>query len=191
MERGRPLSTARAGYKAPVSSNSVPAGAERSAAARRGQRLSGFIYGTIVALSVIVAGARAYPHETGHIAAVVVVTCVVFWGAHVYAHALGHAVAHREHVTLSELAEIGRREGSIVEAAVPPVAALLLGAAGIVSASASLWLAFAAGLAVLAAQGVVFARVERLGFLASVAVVAANLGLGLVLVALKLFVSHH
>jgi hypothetical protein len=40
-------------------------------------------------------------------------------------------------------------------------------------------------------QGVVFARVERLGWLGTTIVVAANLGLGLILVALKLVVTHH
>jgi hypothetical protein len=37
---------------------------------------------------------------------------------------------------------------------------------------------------------VVFARVERLGSLATAAVVIANLGLGLLLVALKLVLTH-
>jgi hypothetical protein len=155
-----------------------------------GERLSGFIYGTIVVLSVIVAGARAYPHEPGHIVVLAVVTTVVFWLAHVYAHGVGHAVAHDEHLSLAELAHIARREGAIVEAAVPPVAALLLGAFGIVSEYASVWIAFGVGLAVLGAQGVVFARVERLGLFGTVVVLAANIGLGVVLVALKLFVSH-
>lgn len=157
---------------------------------RLGERLSGFIYGTIVALSVIVAGARAYPHEPGHIALVVAVTCAVFWVAHVYAHGLGHSVSHREHLTLAELSEIARREGSLVEAAVPPIVPLLLATVGLLSEHTATWLAFGAGLAVLAVEGVVFARVERLGWLATIVVVAANLGLGLVLVALKLFVSH-
>lgn len=140
---------------------------------------------------MIVAGVRAYPHDSGHIAALVAVTCVVFWIAHVYAHGLGHAVSHHEHVTRRELWEIARGEGAIVEAAVPPVVALLLGAVGILSTRNAAWIAFALGLGVLGVQGVVFARVERLGWLGTTVVVAANLGLGLILVALKLFVSHH
>jgi hypothetical protein len=155
-----------------------------------GERVGGFIYGTIVALSVIVAGARAYPHGPGHIAVLVAVTCVVFWLTHVYAHGLGHAVAKEEHLTLSELGHIARREGSLVEAAVPPIVVLLLGAAGLLSANTAIWLAFASGLVVLVAQGLVFARVERLGVLATVAVASANLSLGLILAALKLLLSH-
>jgi hypothetical protein len=46
------------------------------------------------------------------------------------------------------------------------------------------------GLAVLAAQGVAFARMERLGRLGTAIVVAVNLSLGLVLIALKVFVTH-
>jgi hypothetical protein len=155
-----------------------------------GERLGGFIYGTIVVLSVIVAGARAFPSSPGHIAALVVVTCLVFWLAHVYAHAVGESVSHGEHLSLAELRHIARREGSLAEAAVPPVVALLLGELGILSAHAALWLAFALGLVVLGAQGLVFARVERLGLVATAVVVAINLALGLVLVALKLLLSH-
>jgi len=164
--------------------------AARVARSRMGQRLSGFIYGTIIALSVTVAGARAYPHNSGHIAVLVAVTCAVFWIAHVYAHGLGHSVAHQEHLTLAELRRIARREGSIVEAAVLPVAALLLGATNLASTRFAVWLALALGLFVLGAEGVVFARVERLGSLATAAVVIANLGLGLLLVALKLVLTH-
>jgi hypothetical protein len=167
-----------------------PFSSDRLARAAMGQRLAGFIYGTIVALSVIVGGARAYPHEPGHIAVLVAVTCVTFWLAHVYSHGIGHAVARSEHLSFAELLEIARREASVIEAAIPPVAALLLGAIGIFSAGTAVWIAFALGLAVLAAQGLVFARIEQLGALATIGVVAANLGLGLVLVILKLVVSH-
>jgi hypothetical protein len=155
-----------------------------------GARLGGFIYGTIVALAVLVAGARAYPHDAGEIAALVAVSSAVFWLAHVYAHALAHSVETDEHLPLVELRRIARREASIVEAAVPLLVALLLGAFELVSTKAAVWLAFGLGLGVLAAQGVVFARVERLGWPATLLVVGANLALGVVLVALKVLVTH-
>jgi hypothetical protein len=157
---------------------------------RIGERLAGFIYGTIIVLSVLVGGARAFPDDAGHIAALVAVTSVVFWLAHVYAHGLAHSVLHDEHLSLAELARIARREGSIVGAAVPPLAALLLGASGAISTKAAVWVAFALGLAVLALQGVVFARIERLSWAATILLVALNLGLGLLLVGLKVFVAH-
>jgi hypothetical protein len=155
-----------------------------------GERLGGFIYGTILVLAVIVAGARAFEHEAGHIAGLVAVTVVVFWLAHVYADALAHAVANDQHLSLADLRRIAHREASMVEAAVPPLVALLLGAFGIVSTRLAVWAAFGLGLVVLCAQGITFARVERMGRLGTLAVVAANLGLGVALIGLKLLVSH-
>jgi hypothetical protein len=155
-----------------------------------GERLGGFIYGTIVVLSVIVGGAKAYEHDVGHVAVLVAVTVVVFWLAHVYAHSVGESLSRSQHLSFAELVHVARREGSIVEAAVPSLAALLLGALGVLSTQTSIWLAFGLGLAVLGAEGLMFARAERLGLLGTCAVIAANLSLGLLLVALKLFVSH-
>ena len=174
----------------PVAERNTRTLSARVARTRSGERLGGLIYGTIVALSVVVAGARAFPDEPGHIAVVVTVTSAVFWLAHVYAHALGEGVAHEEHLSFARLRQIARREGAVVEAALPPVVALMLGAAGILGAHTALWLAFGLGLVTLGAQGLVFARVERLGPLATFAVVTMNLALGLVLVALKLLLNH-
>jgi len=156
-----------------------------------GTRLAGYVYGTILVLSVIVATARTTTHGTGHIAVLVLVTTLVFWLAHVYAHALGESVGSDRHLSLSELAEIARRESSIATAALPPVAALLLAEIGILSDKTAVWLAIGIGLAVLLLQGVRFARIERLGWLGTLVVVAINLGLGIVLIGLKLLVTHY
>src|SRR6266480_2313382 len=128
--------------------------AARFGRAAMGDWLGGFIYGTIVALAVVVAGARAYPHAAGHIALLVAATSVAFWLAHVYSHALAHSVASDQHFSFGELRRIARREGSIIEAALPPLAALLLGALGVISTQVAVWAAFSLGLVVLAAEGV-------------------------------------
>jgi hypothetical protein len=88
------------------------------------------------------------------------------------------------------LKRIARHEAAILEAAVLPMGALLLGSIGLLSSSAAGWTAIGIGLAVLAIQGIVFARAEKLGMLGTVVVVALNLGLGLVLVGLKVVVTH-
>jgi hypothetical protein len=169
---------------------SSSAGAARLGRVAMGERLGGFIYGTIVVLSVIVGGAKAYRHEPGHLAVVVAVTVVVFWLAHVYSHAVGESLARSEHLSFAELLHLARREGSIVEAAVPSLVALLLGAFGVLSGYTAIWIAFGLGLAVLGAEGLMFARAERLGPIGTCVLVAVNLGLGAILVALKLFISH-
>jgi hypothetical protein len=120
----------------------------------------------------------------------VFVTSLVFWLAHVYSEALAHSVTRNEHLSWGEVKRIARHEAAILEAAVLPIAALLLGSLGVLSATAAGWTALGIGLAVLAVQGIVFARAEKLGALGTVVVVALNLGLGLVLVALKVVVTH-
>jgi hypothetical protein len=156
-----------------------------------GARLGGFVYGTIVVLSVLVAGVRAYPHDAGRIAALVVATSIVFWIAHVYAHGISRSIAHDDGLSLADLRQIARHEGSIVEASLPPVAALLLAVVGVLSTSTAVWIAFGLGLVVLFVEGLVVARVERFGAVGTVAIVSANLVLGLALVALKLVLNHH
>ena len=155
-----------------------------------GERLGGFIYGTILSLAVLIGGVKAFPHSAWHIVVLLTVTAVVFWLAHVYAHSLAHVVSEDRHLSFAELRRIARHESSIIEATIPPVAALLLAVFGLLSTKAAAWIAYGLGLAVLTASGLIFARVERLGWLATLVVVALNVAIGVVLVGLKLFVSH-
>ena len=136
------------------------------------------------------AGARAYPHSPGHIAVLILATTVVLWLAHVYAHALGESVARDRRLTIAELRHVARHEGAIVEAALIPCAALFLGICGLISTRSATWVALAAGLAVLAVQGFMFARVERMGWRGTLLIVGVNLTLGVTLIALKLLVTH-
>lgn len=155
-----------------------------------GERVAGFTYGTLVTLSMVIAGAKLYPDGPGQIAVFVVLTTLALWLAHVYAHTIGQSVSHGRRVQLAELRHIARREGAIVEAALPPVVPLLLAALGVLSAQLAIWAAFGLGLVVLAVQGVQYARIERLGRLQTVAAVAGNVGVGLILVAVKLVLVH-
>jgi hypothetical protein len=164
------------------SAHPAPAGA--------GERLAGFIYGTLVVLAMVVVGAKAYPEGPGLVAALVVVTAAVLWLAHVYAHGVALSVSQRKRLSLGELRHLARREGSIVQAALPPVLPLLLAAAGLVSTGVALWAAVGLGLVVLGVQGVRFARIERLGAIGTCAAVAANLAFGVLIVGLKLLIAH-
>jgi hypothetical protein len=70
------------------------------------------------------------------------------------------------------------------------VAALLLGAVGVVRPTRAIWLAVALGAGALAAQGLRYARLEHLGRPATAAVVGVNLALGLLLIGLKALLAH-
>lgn len=165
----------------------VDADGARTAA---GGRVAGFTYGTLVALSMVIAGAKLYPDGPGQIAAFVVLTTVALWLAHVYAHTIGQSISHARRLELTELRHIAGREGAIVEAALPPVVPLLLAAVGVISTQVAIWAAFGLGLVVLALQGVQFARTERFGPLRTILAVAVNVGVGLVLVAAKVVLTH-
>jgi heme/copper-type cytochrome/quinol oxidase subunit 4 len=154
------------------------------------ETIAGTVYGTIVVLSLLTAGAAAYKHDLWRLVAITASSMVVLWAAHVYSHALGESVTSSRRLSAAELAAIARREASIVLAAVLPLAAVGLGAAGVVGDAAALWIAFGLGVAALAVQAVRYAHLERLSGAGTVLAVALNLGFGLVFVALKTLLTH-
>ena len=152
--------------------------------------IAGTVYGTIIVLSIITAGAPAFEHGRWHLMAVLGVTVLVFWVAHVYAHIIGESVREGHRLDHKHVAEIAHRELAIPLAAVLPMAAVALGALGVLGASTALWIAVGIGVTTLAVEGVRFAQLERLGTLGTIFSVGINLALGLALVALKATLSH-
>jgi hypothetical protein len=154
-----------------------------------GQSVGGTVYGTVLALAALTAGAAEHlgPRE---LLVLVASTAAVIWFAHVYAHGLGESIERGHRLTWTELSSIANRERAILFAAAVPTAVLLLGATGLVKESTDIWLAFGVGLTALAVQGARYARVEHLGPFGTAAVVATNLALGGLVVLLKVLISH-
>jgi hypothetical protein len=148
------------------------------------------VYGTIVVLASLTAGGKAFQHNLWHLAAIVVVTVLVLWIAHVYAHGLGESLEAGRRLDIAELGAIAGRELAIPLAAVVPTATLALGAVGFFRAGTAVWIAVAICVATLAAQGLRYARLERLSRVGTLVAVALNLALGLAIVALKVVVAH-
>jgi hypothetical protein len=142
-------------------------------------------------MGALAAGAHGAPIRAAELAGVVAVTAVVFWIAHAYAHSLGETIAAQRRLDRAELVSVARRELAMPLAAVAPVGALLLGAAGIVKDSTAGWLAMGCGLVALVVAGVAYARVERLGLIASALTIGINLALGLLIVSLKAGLGHY
>ena len=71
-----------------------------------------------------------------------------------------------------------------------PTGALLLGVFDLIGERTAIWLALAAGTAVLAGQGLAVARIEKLSLFGAAALVLTNVLLGLAIVALEVFISH-
>ena len=152
-------------------------------------QIAGTVYGTIVVMGAIAAGAEGTVNA-GKLAGIVAGTVLVLWIAHVYSHALAETISLGRRLDRREVASVARRELAIPLAAVAPVSALALGALGILRETTAGWLAMGFGLATLLVQGVRYARVERLSPLGTVVTAAINVGLGLLIVALKAGLAH-
>jgi hypothetical protein len=152
--------------------------------------IAGTVYGTIIVMSVLAAGAKAYEHHLWRLAILVGGTAIALWLAHVYAHGLAESLTLGRRMTVSELTSLARREYSILAAAILPLVAVALGAAGIVEAYTAIQLALWLGVATLAAQGVRYARLERLGRGAAAVTIGLNLAIGLGIVALEVWIAH-
>jgi len=151
--------------------------------------VAGTVYGTIVVLSALTAGA-AFKHSLGHLAEIVATSVVVLWIAHVYAHGIAESLEQNRRLTTGELIAIAGRELAIPLAAVLPLVALLLGASHEIRDDTAVWVAIGVGIATLVAQGLRYARLKRMGFRGTSLSVLLNLALGLTIVAIKVYVAH-
>jgi hypothetical protein len=154
-----------------------------------GGGIASTVYGTVVVMATVTA-AYATERNPWKLAVLVLSTALVLWIAHLYAHGLSESIAHNRRLSRDDLTAIARRELGILLAAAAPVAALVLGAVGLLGSSASVWLALGLGLATLAVEGVRYARLEHLGRAATLGAIGANLALGLLVVALKVGLQH-
>jgi hypothetical protein len=150
---------------------------------------TGAVYGSLLAASVIIGQAplkeSVPPVE---LAVILLATGAVFWLVHVYSRSLGHYVVDGR-IHRHRLAHIMREESPIILAAIPPaVAALLAGAIG--DASKAAWWAFLVALAGQLVWAVVAAREAGQSRIGIVVTVMVNLAVGLVLIALKVFIGH-
>ena len=152
--------------------------------------IAGTVYGTVVVMATLTA-AYASEKRPWKLAVLVFTTAFVLWIAHLYAHGLSESISENRKLNSQELTSIARRELGILIAAALPSAALVLGALGVLEETNAIWLALSIGLATLAAEGVRYARIERLSRLATLGAIAGNLALGGFVVLLKVFVAHH
>lgn len=154
------------------------------------ERIAGSVYGTIVVLAVLADEADAFEHRLLKLDAIVLASVLILWIAHTYAHGLGESIRLGRRLTSDELAAIVSRELAIPLAAVLPLVAITIGALRVVEDSIAVWAAVAIGAVTLAIQGLRFARIERLTLWGTIAAVAVNMGLVLLIVGLKVLVSH-
>jgi len=147
------------------------------------------VYGTVLVMATITA-AYATERDPARLAEIVIATNVVLWVAHLHAHGIGESIELGRRMGSVDIRRIAVREFGIVGAAALPCFALMLGASGALSESASVWIALVIGLLTLGAEGVRYARMQRLGAAATAGAVAINLAFGIAVVALKVAIYH-
>ena len=152
--------------------------------------IAGTVYGTIVVMATVTAGSYGEDTDAWRLAVVVGVTVLVLWIAHVYSHGLAESLERRRRLDRAELGAVTRRELGILEAAAAPIAALVLAGLGVLNEQTAVWLALGVGVATLGVQGARYAAIERLGRTGTLAAIALNLFLGLVVVGLKALLTH-
>jgi hypothetical protein len=154
-----------------------------------GTALASTVYGTIVVMATLTVGYASETHPWT-LAVLVSTTAFILWVAHLYAHGLSESIALHRRLTRREFFGIARRELGLVLAAAMPTGWLLLGAFGVLHERLAVWLALGSGLLTLAAGGLRYARLEGFSGAATLAAVAANLALGMLVVFLKVAIAH-
>ena len=153
-------------------------------------RIASTVFGTITAMATVTVYGRVFPDDPWKVEELVASSAVVFWIAHLYTHALSESISEGRRLNGRRVWSLAVRELGILLAAIPPTIALTLGGLGVFDETVSIWLALGLGLAVLAVEGVRYARIERLVSAGMLMAVGVNLGIGLLVVLLKAEVLH-
>jgi hypothetical protein len=141
---------------------------------------SGAIYGTILATAVIAAAAN-HGEPPGRIAAATGGTLLVFWLAHVYSELLARGGRFRWTAVRAAMAD----ELPMVEAPLPSIVFLVLGAVGLLGDRLAVNLALANGVAQLLGWGALAGRRAGWSWFATLATGLVYAAFGVVIVLLK------
>jgi hypothetical protein len=165
-------------------------GSARAAPERSPSDYTGAIYGSLLAASVVAGTSPGQrPPRPLELIVVLLATGIVFWLAHVYAQLGGDRLAGAS-LSRKEVRVAAAREWPIVQAAVPPALAAGIGALLGLSDSGAAWLALL--VAVAGQLGWALYAAAKAGATGRVMVASGvvNLVLGLLIVLLKVAVSH-
>ncbi|WP_418960610.1 hypothetical protein [Streptomyces tritici] len=163
--------------------------AERRAERRAHADYTGGVYGSMLAASVVLGAGSLGDFPRFELVLLLLLTSVVFWVAHVHAQLFGARLAQRvpdRRVVL----RVCRDEWPIVNASLPPAAAVAVSPLLGLDVRGALWLALA--VAVAGQVGWSVAAAYRAGASRRLTAVTAsvNLVLGLLIVGLKLVLTH-
>ncbi|NKZ04261.1 hypothetical protein [Actinomadura latina] len=151
---------------------------------------AGAVYGSLLAASVVVgASPRDEPAPAPTLVALLLATGLVFWLAHVYASLAGDR-QHGLRMNGAEIRSAGRREWPLAQAAIPPAAAAAACRLADLSDAAASWTALFVALGGQVGWTLAAGRRAKAGVSLIVVSAVVNLLLGLLIVALKVMLTH-
>ncbi|WP_433158346.1 hypothetical protein [Kribbella sp. CA-247076] len=159
---------------------------ETTAGTHRSSDSAGAIYGTIVAMAMIAAGA----HGTGlgRLLLVTLATLCVFWIAHVYAAALEHHLRAAQRLDWAAIRRAMAEEWPLVTGPLPCLAVLALGALGLLGETVTIRLALWIGILQLLGWGITFARRQRWSWPTALTAGLVNTACGIAIVVLEVLI---
>jgi len=176
--------------------SSVGAGPGVDARSRQGVRglalraISGrLVYGSVVILAALLAVDASRATIAKQIGAILLATVAVVF-AELYSDIVGAMIRDRRRLTRAELIEMTTQLGSLVLAAVPPLALTLLAVVGVISLDTAAWLSVWLLVALLFAFGFAAARMAGGTIIGSALGAGLLLGLGLAMVMFKVAAMH-
>ncbi len=148
---------------------------------------AGAIYGTILSMAVISTASKDPAIGPIMIAIWATSTAVVFWLAHAYSTFVASGYA-RAGSARTAIFEAMRHDWPMVQGSLIPAAAMLLAPLGLVSSDTATYIAVSVGVLVLFAAGLYMGSRQQLGLWRTLGIASTNAVIGLMIVALKIFV---
>lgn len=150
---------------------------------------TGGVYGSMLAASVVIDAGALGSFPRLEVVLLILLTGLVFWAAHVHAQLFGERLAKHSLGRRTVLSAC-REEWPIVKAAVPPAVAVAVGPLVGLDVQGALWLALTVAVAGQVGWSVAAARRAGATRRLVAATALANLVFGLLIISLKILLTH-
>lgn len=161
----------------------------RSVEHRAASDYTGGVYGSMLAASVVVGAATQDSFPRPELVLLLLLTGLAFWIAHVHAQLFGARLA-RQALDRRVVWRVCREEWPIVKAAVPPAVAVAVSPLLGLDIQGALWLALCVAVAGQIGWSMAAARRAGAGWPLVTTTAVVNLVLGLLIIMLKIFLTH-
>ncbi|QAY61207.1 hypothetical protein ET475_15280 [Microbacterium protaetiae] len=147
------------------------------------------VYGLILVAGMVLIGSER-ADEAWETMVTVLVTVLVFFAAHVYAGTLSRMAGGKGSSIPTALGGAVRHSIGLLVVAVPPLAVLVVGASGVITPDAAVWLALIITAVLLIVDGWLMAAARTSSFWVRLLGAAISGAFGAVLIVLKVLIHH-